>query len=265
MQNILRFFIRYRMVLSLLLLQSLGLSLTYARSLAHENLYWAQVLQRQAQWRGWLNGWETYLNLREENSALIAELSRIRSAAEPDSSKPPVQAYEEFGFDFVPGRLMFIAHNGASPWGLIDLGGDAGLKPPFAVLGSSGIIGIAYETTDGFSRVTPLSHPSMRISASAERSGHFGTLQWHSANARFAEFVDVAYEADLKKGDRVVTDARSDLFPAGWLIGTVDRVSIDSTQFTKTALVRLAADLYRQQVVMAAVSIRKAERDSIAP
>ena len=60
------------MVLSLLLLQTLGLSLTYARSLAHENLYWAQVLERQAQWRGWLNGWETYLNLREENSALIA-------------------------------------------------------------------------------------------------------------------------------------------------------------------------------------------------
>jgi hypothetical protein len=30
-------------------------------------------------------------------------------------------------------------------------------------------------------------------------------------------------------------------------------------------LVRLAADLYRQQVVMAAVSIRKVERDSIAP
>ncbi len=55
MQNILRFFIRYRMVLSLLLLQAMGLSLTYARSLAHENLFWANVLERQAQWRGWMH------------------------------------------------------------------------------------------------------------------------------------------------------------------------------------------------------------------
>ncbi|MEY4460136.1 MAG: rod shape-determining protein MreC [Bacteroidota bacterium] len=265
MQNILRFFIRYRMVLSLLLLQSLGLSLTYARSLAHENLFWSNVLERQAQWRGWLHSWEAYLNLRHENDVLIAELAKVRSAQEPDTTRPQPQAYEEFGFDMIPGRLMFISHNSASPWGLIDIGSDAGLTPPFAVLGTKGIIGIAYETSEHYTRVTPLSHPSMRISASAERTGHFGTLQWHSANSRYAELVDVAFEAQLKKGDRIVTDARSELFPAGWLIGTIERVEVDSTQFTQTALVRLAADLNRQQGVMAAFNIRKAERDSIAP
>jgi rod shape-determining protein MreC len=265
MQNILRFFIRYRMVLSLLLLQAMGLSLTYARSLAHENLFWANVLERQAQWRGWMHSWEAYLDLRQENDVLVAELAKIRSSQEPDTTRPKVESYEEFGFDMVPGRLMFISHNAASPWGLIDIGSDAGLTPPFAVLGTKGIIGIAYETSAHYSRVTPLSHPSMRISASVERTGHFGTLQWHSGTTRLAELVDVAYDAQLKPGDRIVTDARSELFPAGWLIGTIAEVTVDSTQFTQTALVRLAADLNRQQGIMAAFNVRKVERDSIAP
>jgi cell shape-determining protein MreC len=80
-----------------------------------------------------------------------------------------------------------------------------------------------------------------------------------------AELVDVAYDAQLKPGDRIVTDARSELFPAGWLIGTIAEVTVDSTQFTQTALVRLAADLNRQQGIMAAFNVRKVERDSIAP
>ena len=83
--------------------------------------------------------------------------------------------------------------------------------------------------------------------------------------AKVSQFANALKAQGVKKGDRIVTDARSELFPAGWLIGTIEQVEVDSTQFTQTALVRLAADLNRQQGVMAAFNIRKAERDSIAP
>ncbi|MDP4578036.1 MAG: rod shape-determining protein MreC [Schleiferiaceae bacterium] len=263
MQNILRFFVRYRIVLSLLLFQVLGLSLTYARSLAHESIFWANVLERQAQWRGWLHGWESYLALEDKNKQLIAEIARYKSVIPLDSSS--AATYEEGGFAYTPGSLLFIEHRSTEPWGIIDVGTNAGLTPPFAVLGSTGIIGIAYECTPHYSRVRPLSHPSMRISASAERTGHFGTIQWNGSNPRTADFVDVAIEADLKPGDRIVTDARSSVFPAGWLVGTVESVTVDSLQFTLTASIRLAADLQRQQAVLAAVNLHQPERDSIAP
>jgi rod shape-determining protein MreC len=256
MQNILRFFVRYRIVLSLLVFQVLGLSLTYARSLAHESIFWANVLERQAQWRGWLHGWESYLALEDKNKQLIAEIAQIKSSIALDSST--AATYQEGGFAYTPGSLIFIEHRSAEPWGIIDIGSNAGLTPPFAVLGSSGIIGIAYECTPHYARVRPLSHPSMRISASAERTGHFGTIQWNGSNPRTADFVDVA-------GDRIVTDARSSVFPAGWLVGTVESVTVDSLQFTLTATVRLAADLQRQQVVLAAVNLHLPERDSIEP
>ncbi|MDP5015476.1 MAG: hypothetical protein NWQ40_05920, partial [Schleiferiaceae bacterium] len=93
MQNILRFFVRYRIVLSLLLFQVMGLSLTYARSLAHESIFWANVLERQAQWRGWLHGWESYLSLEDKNKQLIAEIARYKSGIPMDSSS--AAAYEE--------------------------------------------------------------------------------------------------------------------------------------------------------------------------
>lgn len=263
MQNILRFFIRYRIVLSLLLFQVLGLSLTYARSLAHESIFWANVLEQQARWRGWLHGWESYLSLKEKNSELIAELARIRNQSEIDSSSSAT--YIDRDFSFTPGRLLFIEHRATEPWGIVNLGTNNDLRPPFAVLGSSGIIGIAYESTTNYSRIRPLNHPEMRISASAERTGHFGTIQWNGLNPRNALFVDVAIEAELKPGDRIVTDARSSIFPAGWLIGTVEQVRVDSLQFTLTATVKLAADLQQQQVVLAAVNLQQSERDSLTP
>lgn len=265
MQNILRFFVRYRMILTLVALQGLGLGLTYARSLAHESIFWAQVLERQAQWRGWLHGWESYLALEEANQGLIAEVARLRRENALDSTQPVSATYAEGGFEYVPGRLLFIEHRAPEPWGLIDIGSDENLRPPFAVLGAQGIVGIAYECSPHFARIRPLSHPDMRISASVERTGHFGTVKWGGPNTRFAEFVDVAIESDLKKGDRIVTDARSNLFPAGWLVGTVTEVKVDSLQFTRSAQIRLAADLQRQQGVMAVYSLHQSERDSLLP
>lgn len=263
MQNILRFFIRYRIVLTLILFQLLGLGLTYARSLAHESIFWANVLEQQARWRGWLHGWESYLALEDKNAELVAEIARIRNERIVDSSS--VSTYVDQDFSFTPGKLLFIEHRATHPWGIINLGTRNGLQPPFAVLGSSGIIGIAYESTSNYSRVRPLNHPDMRISASAERTGHFGTIQWNGMNPRNAELIDVAIEAELKPGDRIVTDSRSSIFPAGWLIGTVDQVRVDSLQFTLTATVTLAADLQRQQVVLAAVNLKQSEQDSLAP
>ena len=50
MWNVLRFFLRYRLILIFLGLQMTGLALTYRDSPMHTSLYWSRVLETQAQW-----------------------------------------------------------------------------------------------------------------------------------------------------------------------------------------------------------------------
>ncbi|MDO7687498.1 MAG: hypothetical protein MUQ03_05905, partial [Schleiferiaceae bacterium] len=66
MQNILRFFYRYRMGIALVILQLVGIGMTAAQSQWHHSKFWSTRLSAQAAWIANVNGWKWYFNLADD-------------------------------------------------------------------------------------------------------------------------------------------------------------------------------------------------------
>lgn len=127
-----------------------------------------------------------------------------------------------------------------------------------AVITSRGIVGITKNVSPHFSTVlSVLNHA--RISARVRKNGFFGSLFWDGADFRFGTLVDIPTHAGIQKGDTIVTNAYSAIFPDNILIGTIDSYNVEpgdnfytikvrfSTNFKNIGHVYVITDLFRRR------------------
>lgn len=262
MRNLLRFFLRYRILLALFLIQGSGLFLTYRNSGIHESLYWDTVLSIQGSWNGFRTGWKDYFNLRATNAALQEENTFLRAKL----SQPGVltiNAVDSNQFNWVAGNVIYGTSHLRNNVLLVNKGKNNGVFAGQGVLSSQGVLGVVSESNAHFSKVTSLLHSKSRISGVVSRSGFYGTVIWEGGPANELLCIDLALEADLKTGDTVVTDGRSSIFPAGWPIGVVREVKNDPSLSTKTAMLELLGTISRQQPAYIVDNRRRQEQNDL--
>jgi rod shape-determining protein MreC len=246
MRNVLRFFLRYRLVLLLLVFQFGGLALTYRESPMHTSMYWSRVLESQARWNSTIDGWNDYFDLAQDNESLRAENARLRHQLSQPQARP-VNAVDSNQFEWVSSEVIYSTSQLLNNVLILNRGSDDGITVGQGVLSPLGVLGVVSQTSPHFAKVVSLLHSESRISGTAKRSGHFGTILWHGGAADEVQFEDIPLEAQLQLGDTVVTDARSAIFPEGWPIGMVIAVESDSSSFTQSARLKMWGGVSRQQ------------------
>lgn len=246
MRNILRFIIRYRVASILIIIQILGLSITYRNSLIHHTFFWERVLTSQARWHNFTGSWRNYFDLKNINNALQKENTILRRELS-SRSKSPSNIVDSLQFQWTYGDILYSSINLKNNLLILNKGENNGLTPGDGVLGSHGILGIIDKTSSNYSRVIPIIHSESRISGIIKRTGHFGTIIWQGGNETEAQIIDLPLEINLKSGDEVVTDPRSNVFPSGWPIGRVMYTVSDSSNHTQSAIIKLFVDYRKLQ------------------
>jgi rod shape-determining protein MreC len=109
-----------------------------------------------------------------------------------------------------------------SNWGeslIINKGSRGGVREDMAVLADGVVIGKITAVGIGSSRVSLITDPEIRVSVVSQR-GRAGGLMYGIAHGRcIMKFI--SKEADIKKGDTIVTSVVSGVYPAGFLVGKV--------------------------------------------
>lgn len=246
MQNVLRFFLRYRILLTLILFQVGGLILTYRLSPIHSSIYWEHVLSAQAHWNQIRSGWKDYFDLEKVNQDLQAENAQLRALLNQPERKT-VNAVDSNQFIWVYGDVIYGTSHQLNNDLILNRGTLDGVKPGQGVLSPTGVIGIVHSANEHFSKVTSLLHSNSRISGTVARTGFFGTVLWEGGASNQLQFIDLAIEADIAIGDTIVTDGRSAIFPAGWPIGFVVSLTRDDAQYTQSAVIEIWGSISRQQ------------------
>ncbi len=262
MRNVLRFLLRYRLIIVLLGLQLTGLALTYRGSPMHTSLYWSRVLETQARWNAISNGWHAYFDLEKQNRRLQVENATLRTQLSLPVARP-VNAVDSNQFLWTVSEVMYSTSHLLNNVLLLNRGSQDGIVIGQGVLSPDGVLGVVSQTSQHFSKVISLLHSESRISGAVTRSGHFGTVVWHGGAANLVDFEDIPLEAQLQLGDSVVTDARSAIFPAGWPIGLVVEVTTDSSSFTQRAVLRLWTGVSRQQAAYVVKNALAEEQQSL--
>ncbi|NEQ35961.1 MAG: rod shape-determining protein MreC [Okeania sp. SIO3I5] len=119
-------------------------------------------------------------------------------------------------------------------------GSKDGIQEGFIVMGTGGLVGRITSVTPNTSQVLLVSDPSSKVGVGIIRSRQMGFMKGRGDDTAVIEFFDDI--PDIKVGDVVSTSAYSQLFPAGWPVGTVESINLTNTPAPE-AIIKLSAPL----------------------
>ncbi|HET7522402.1 MAG TPA: rod shape-determining protein MreC [Bacillales bacterium] len=132
----------------------------------------------------------------------------------------------------------------------INKGSQDGVKPDMAVITAEGLIG-KIDAVNPFSStvqlVSDLDRTNFIAAVIRGKDGAKdvkGMIAGYHPEKQALLFKLIPYDAQLKKGQTVVTSGLGGVIPEGLIIGKVQEVSPDQQGLTKTAYVKPAANLY---------------------
>ena len=134
----------------------------------------------------------------------------------------------------------------------INIGKDAGLKREMAVLNGSGLVGVIDEVYDDYAKVLLITSARCKVGARVLRvdSRAIGVVNGRSGIRDTLIMEHIFREANVKKGDVVVTSGYSGSHPENILIGTVADVRLSNVGLLQEADIVPAADVADVEYVL---------------
>ena len=125
----------------------------------------------------------------------------------------------------------------------IDKGSKDGVKVDMGVACGNGVVGVVYMTSAHYAVVIPaLNSSSSRISCAIRGRGYFGYLHWAGGDASRAYVEDIPRHAQFHTGDWVVTSGYSSVFPAGVMVGQIEKIYNSPDGLSYRLQVKLSTD-----------------------
>ncbi len=170
----------------------------------------------------------SYLNLQTENADLeaknqilrrrVLELEKQLATVKKDSVHISGLAPK---YDIVSAEVVGATTHRSDNLMTINKGEADGIRPEMGVVCSNGVVGVVYLTSAHYSIVIPIINRNSRISCKLRGTQYFGTLTWNRGRADIADIVGIPRHAQAKKGDVILTNGFSDIFPPGIPVGYV--------------------------------------------
>lgn len=178
----------------------------------------------------------SYMNLREQNEALLHEnarlerdyLSLVRKVedAEADTVRPIVHVKDSLSdtlpeYSYTTARIISIKNHNSNVYYIINKGSKDHLHADMPVMSSHGVVGTITEASANYAIVIPLLNPKMKLSCSIKGKGYYGSMLWDKPGGEYATLGDLPLHAEIAPGDTVVTSGFSYIFPQNLMVGVV--------------------------------------------
>lgn len=134
----------------------------------------------------------------------------------------------------------------------INKGMQHGVRANMAVITSDGMIGKVQSASQFTSSILLLSGFDRMNQVSVVVPGDkniFGLIEGYNEDKKDL-VLNIPFDADIQKGQMVVSSGMGGVFPKGLMIGIIEKVEMDRFSLTQTAYVHPSADLYEINNVM---------------
>lgn len=179
-----------------------------------------------------------------ENKDLRNKLQDLKSKAyqleelktENERLKNILAFKNESQFNFIAAQIIAKDSTSISNSIIISAGKKEGVGEKTVVITPSGVVGRVVESSSSTSRVMLITDPDSHISAIDSRSRCEGMLYGISGGLCRMEYLPL--DADIKKGDIIITSSFSSIFPKGLMLGEIVEVQGSSAELSLSALVK---------------------------
>ncbi len=266
MKNLLLFILRNHFVLLFVLLEVVSIMLV-VRYNSYQHSCFINSSNAVAGYTSSLfSSVSSYLNLRQKNADLNAEIARLRNTQlisyKLDSASSVFVADTQYSqqYEYLPCCVINNSTNNANNHLTINIGSKQGVEPGMAVIAAGGAVGVVKAVSPNFSSVISVLNQNLKVSAMLENSGYFGSLEWDGYSYRYAVLDDLPGHIKVQKGERVITSGYSSIFPKGVEIGVIDTVLNAGTNGFMAVSVKLSVDFKRLTNVQVVRNLLKKEQ-----
>lgn len=269
MRNLLRFIFKHHFVFLFVLIEIFSLFLV----VRYNNPHRAKFLASSNLFVGALNsGVNTigrYFNLVQVNKTLAQENASLRNRLR--KSKFELLVKHEVVNDstyaqqylYIPAEVINNSTSRQKNYITINRGSRHGVEKDMGVISSNGVVGIVNSVSRNFATVLSILNRNYKVSAKFAANNYFGSVYWDGRDPNKVKLADIPYHVDVRVGQKIVTNAFSNIYPAGVYIGLVDTFSIDNHENFYDIDVSLATDFRNLEYVYVIKDLLKIERQKL--
>jgi len=252
MHQLIYFLRKYRFFLFFVLLETIALSLIINNNAFHRSKFVSSANSITGGFYNKTSSISDYFQLDQENAELSEENAALRSRIEQlrhtlDSvSQYKIidtnQYYQQYSY--ISGRIQKNQYSRANNFLTIDLGTRDSIDKEMAVINSKGVIGITEKVSSNYARVQSILNSKSSISAKLKKDNNqLGNLQWDGKDYNIVQLLGLPRQANVQKGDTIITSGNSAIFPGGIPIGTAIDVQGGETTVNRVVNVKLFNDM----------------------
>ncbi|SDE12415.1 rod shape-determining protein MreC [Riemerella columbipharyngis] len=267
MGSLVRFFSKNSLFLFFIFLQAISVVLLFTRNSVQRSFLAGEVAAFNAWVSGYIDEGTSYLKLKEINKELVAQNKHLmeqtygKNYITPPKEKTisdtlnQGQVYTIIDADVLNNTIIRKDN-----YFTLNKGQNQGVQEKMGVISPKGIAGIVINSMPNYALVqSVLSANKMRINAALKKNGYFGTLTWKGDDSRVMHLSDIPKYIQVKVGDTVITDGKSDIFPEGVMVGTVAGYDIDPSTGFWDISVELSQKMGNIQKVYIVKNLKKKE------
>lgn len=252
MHQLIYFLRKYRYFLFFLFLEFIALALVVNNHAFHRSKFVSSANSVTGGFFNKVNSISDYFQLDEENTELAEENVILRNRIE--QYKNALDSISEFAiidttqyyqqYKYILGKVQRNQYARTNNFLIINLGSTDSIQKEMAVVNSKGIIGITEKVSSHYSRVQSILNQKSSISAKLKKNAdHMGNLRWNGKDYNIVQLEGLPRQADIQKGDTIITSGNSAIFPGGIPIGTAIDVEGGETSVNRIVNVRLFNDM----------------------
>ena len=252
MQQLIYFIRKYRYFLFFVFLEFIALALIINNNSFHKSKFVNSANNITGGFYNKVSSISDYFNLEEENKeltnenvVLINEIERLKNILDTVQQYQVIDTSQYFQkYTYIKGKIVKNKYSSTSNFLTIDLGIKDSIAKEMAVINSKGIIGITEVVSENYSRVQSILNQKSSISAKLKKnSDYMGNLKWDGNDYNIVQLEGLPRQAEIQKGDTIITSGNSAIFPEGILIGTALDIQEGNTSVNRIINIQLFNDM----------------------
>ncbi|MBL0047544.1 MAG: rod shape-determining protein MreC [Bacteroidetes bacterium] len=269
MLNLIRFIWKYSSFFLFLILESICFYLIFQNSFYQK----AQFISSSNSIAGnvftTVNSTREYFNLKETNEMLARENAILHTASKAAFVRTKTtettvnDTLLKQQYIFVNARVVNNSVNKRNNYLTLNIGSNRGIKPEMAVISSNGIVGITKAVSENFTSVLSVLNKDAKISAKIKKNNYFGSLSWEVGDYKLGTLTDIPTHVKILKGDTIVTNAFSAIFPENIMIGFIESYEIKPGDNFYTISVRFSTNFKNVAHVFVVKNLMKEEQNKL--
>lgn len=204
-----------------------------------------------------------YFSLDKQNKTLLIEneilINRLLVATKKASNTNTRGIDSILKYEYIQARVISNPYTKRNNILTIDKGTVSGITSDMGVVLPNGLVGIVLNVSKNYATVLSLLHSQSKINAKIKKSHHYGSLYWNGEDFTKVLLDDVPIQANVQKGDTIISGGKSLFFPEGIPIGTISDFNISNKAYSSIT-VDLFSDMSSLYNVYVVKNIQKEEQ-----